>query len=62
MVTPFRADRALTRSLLLEGDFIKIYLTCSLGDAKDAILKGFIKRSKQVKSLEFTGISDPYES
>ncbi|WP_182503700.1 adenylyl-sulfate kinase [Peribacillus huizhouensis] len=34
MITPFRVDHALTRSLLLEGDFNKIYVTCSLGECE----------------------------
>jgi adenylylsulfate kinase-like enzyme len=53
MVTPFRTDRALTRSLLLEGDFIKIYVTCSLGECARRELRGLYKK---VKAGEILGI------
>ncbi|MGM0877051.1 MAG: adenylyl-sulfate kinase [Bacillota bacterium] len=53
MVTPFRTDRALTRSLLLEGDFIKIYVTCSLGECERREPKGLYKK---VKAGEILGI------
>ncbi|WP_191562440.1 adenylyl-sulfate kinase [Metabacillus idriensis] len=40
LVTPFRTDRALTRSLLIEDGFIKIYVTCSLCECERRESKG----------------------
>jgi adenylylsulfate kinase len=56
MVTTFRTDRALTRFLLLKGNFIKIYVTRSLGECEGREPKGLYKK---VKAGE---ISYPYES
>jgi adenylylsulfate kinase-like enzyme len=60
MVTPFHTDGALTRSLLPEVDFIKIYMTCSLGEKSERREpKGLYKN---VKAGEILGIYRVYPS
>jgi adenylylsulfate kinase len=60
-ISPYRADRDLSRKLNPEGVFIEIYCRCSLEECERRDTKGLYKRARAGEVKEFTGISAPYE-
>jgi adenylylsulfate kinase len=60
-ISPFRADRALVRSLAGPGDFIEIFCNAPITVCEDRDVKGLYKKARDGKIPDFTGISSPYE-
>jgi adenylylsulfate kinase len=60
-ISPYRADRNRVRASLNEGDFIEIYLKCTLTELKKRDPKGLYKKAEAGLIQDFTGISAPYE-
>jgi adenylylsulfate kinase len=60
-ISPFREDRDNVRKLLEEGEFIEIYVKCSLAECEKRDPKGLYKKARAGQIQEFTGISSPYE-
>lgn len=60
-ISPFRKDRDLVRSSMPEGDFIEIYVKCSLEQCEQRDVKGLYKKARAGEISAFTGISSPYE-
>lgn len=60
-ISPYRADRDMARALFQEGDFIEVYVHCSLGECERRDPKGLYRKAKAGEILQFTGISAPYE-
>ena len=60
-ISPFRAERALVRSLLPEGEFFEIFVDTPLADAERRDVKGLYKKARAGEIANFTGISSPYE-
>jgi adenylylsulfate kinase len=60
-ISPFRADRARVRALVPHGDFLEIYVKCSLEVCESRDVKGLYRRARAGEIKEFTGISSPYE-
>lgn len=60
-ISPFRKDREMVRSSLPLGDFIEIYVKCSLDKCEERDVKGLYKKARAGQIAEFTGISSPYE-
>ncbi|MBN6187882.1 adenylyl-sulfate kinase [Aneurinibacillus sp. BA2021] len=60
-ISPYRADRALARSLVEDGEFIEIYVQCALDECEKRDPKGLYQKAKAGEIPEFTGISAPYE-
>ena len=61
-ISPFRQDRERVRSLLPHGDFIEIFVRCSLEVCESRDVKGLYKRARAGEIKDFTGISSPYET
>ncbi|MDB4987579.1 MAG: cysC [Myxococcaceae bacterium] len=61
-VSPYRADRAAVRTLLLPGDFCEVYVAADLSVCESRDPKGLYKRARAGEIAEFTGISAPYEA
>ena len=61
LISPYRKDREAVRRMLDEGDFIKIYVKCSLDECKRRDPKGLYQRAMRGEIPQFTGISAPYE-
>jgi bifunctional enzyme CysN/CysC len=61
-ISPFRAERAMARSLLAEGEFIEIHVDTPLEVAEDRDVKGLYKKARRGEISNFTGISSPYEA
>ena len=61
-ISPFRADRERVRSLVPHGEFLEIYVQCSLEECERRDVKGLYRRARTGEIKEFTGISSPYEA
>lgn len=61
-ISPFRRDRDLVRASMPEGDFIEVYVKCSLADCELRDVKGLYKKARAGQIPDFTGISSPYEA
>lgn len=51
----------MVRELVNPGEFIEIYLRCSLDICEQRNPKGLYKKARNGEIQEFTGISSPYE-
>ena len=60
-VSPYREDRDNVRKLLNHGEFIEIYVKCSLEVCEARDTKGLYKKARTGEVKDFTGISAPYE-
>ena len=60
-VSPYREDRDNVRKLLNHGEFIEIYVKCSLEVCEKRDTKGLYKKARAGEVKDFTGISAPYE-
>ncbi|MFK3937734.1 adenylyl-sulfate kinase [Alkalihalobacillus sp. NPDC078783] len=60
-ISPFKEDRQAVRSLLGEGEFIEVFVRCSLEECEKRDPKGLYKKAREGVIPEFTGISSPYE-
>lgn len=61
-ISPFRRDRDLVRSSMADGDFIEVYVKCSLEECERRDVKGLYRRARAGEISDFTGISSPYEA
>lgn len=60
-ISPIRADRAHARGLFPRGDFLEIFVNCSLAKCEERDEKDLYKRARAGEIAEFTGIASPYE-
>ncbi|MEH7380575.1 adenylyl-sulfate kinase [Bacillus sp. JJ1533] len=60
-ISPYNADRAMVRSLVPKGDFIEIYVKCSIEECERRDPKGLYKKTRAGEIQNFTGITAPYE-
>ena len=60
-ISPFRAERAMVRSLLPEGEFFEIFVDTPIEEAERRDVKGLYKKARAGEIANFTGISSPYE-
>ena len=60
-ISPYREDRAMVREMFSEGEFIEIYVKCSIDECERRDPKGIYKKALLGEIKNFTGISAPYE-
>jgi bifunctional enzyme CysN/CysC len=60
-ISPFRAERAMVRSLLPDGEFFEIFVDTPIEEAERRDVKGLYKKARAGEIANFTGISSPYE-
>ncbi|KMZ39800.1 MULTISPECIES: adenylyl-sulfate kinase [Bacillales] len=60
-ISPYREDRELARNLVEAGEFIEIYVKCSLDECERRDVKGLYRKARSGEIGQFTGISAPYE-
>ncbi len=60
-ISPFIEDRDKVRDLMPHGDFIEIFLDCSIGICEKRDIKGLYEKARKGEIKGFTGISSPYE-
>jgi len=61
-ISPFRAERALARGLLSEGEFIEVHVDTPLEVAESRDVKGLYAKARRGELANFTGIDSPYEA
>ena len=62
-IAPYRGTRREIRSLIEQHSvFIEIYLSTPINVCEDRDRKGLYAKARAGEILQFTGISDPYES
>lgn len=60
-ISPFREDRDLVRNLVNDGEFIEVFVKCSIEACEKRDPKGLYKKARNKEIPFFTGISSPYE-
>ena len=60
-ISPYREDRERARAILEKGNFIEVYIKCSLEMCEKRDPKGLYKKARAGEIANFTGITDPYE-
>jgi adenylylsulfate kinase len=60
-ISPYRSDRRQVRDLMLEGEFVEVYVKCDLDVCEQRDPKGLYKKARAGEIKEFTGIDAPYE-
>ena len=58
-ISPYEETRAEARERI--GDFVEVYVKCSLERLIERDTKGLYKRALAGEIKNFTGVSDPYE-
>ena len=60
-ISPYREDRQVVRNLVQEGEFIEVFVKCSVEACEKRDPKGLYKKARNNEIPNFTGISAPYE-
>jgi adenylylsulfate kinase len=60
-IAPYNKDRERVRELLKGGQFIEVYVKCSIEECEKRDPKGLYEKARAGKIKGFTGISAPYE-
>jgi bifunctional enzyme CysN/CysC len=61
-ISPFRAERAMVREMVPDGDFIEIFVDTPLAEAERRDVKGLYKKARAGRLANFTGVDSPYET
>jgi adenylylsulfate kinase len=61
-ISPYREDRLAARTIARKGEFLEVYVKCSLDECERRDPKGMYKKARAGAIKEFTGISAPYEA
>lgn len=61
LISPYAEDRKRIRKRVAKGEFIEIYVKCSLEVCEMRDIKGLYKRAREGELTNMTGISAPYE-
>jgi adenylylsulfate kinase len=61
-ISPYVEDRLGARQLVQEGEFLEVFVKCSLEECERRDPKGMYKKARSGAVKEFTGVSAPYEA
>ncbi|MEO6153735.1 MAG: sulfate adenylyltransferase subunit CysN [Croceibacterium sp.] len=61
-ISPFRAERAMIRTMLTDGEFLEVYVDTPLEEAERRDVKGLYAKARAGQLKNFTGIDSPYEA
>jgi bifunctional enzyme CysN/CysC len=61
-ISPFRAERAMARAMVPEGEFMEIHVDTPLAVAEQRDVKGLYRKARAGLIKNFTGIDSPYEA
>jgi len=61
-ISPFRAERAMVRAMLPEGEFTEVFIDTPLEEAERRDVKGLYRKARAGELRNFTGIDSPYEA
>ena len=60
-ISPFRAERAMVRAMMAQGEFLEVFVDTPLAEAEQRDPKGLYAKARAGKLVNFTGIDSPYE-
>ncbi|MEO5578749.1 MAG: adenylyl-sulfate kinase, partial [Sphingomicrobium sp.] len=60
-ISPFRAERAMVKAMLPEGEYVEIFVDTPLAEAEKRDVKGLYAKARSGELANFTGIDSPYE-
>jgi bifunctional enzyme CysN/CysC len=60
-ISPFRAERAMARSRVEDGEFVEVHVDTPLADAEQRDVKGLYAKARRGELPNFTGVDSPYE-
>jgi len=60
-ISPFRAERAMVRQMLPDGEFLEVFVDAPLALAEERDPKGLYAKARSGALKNFTGIDSPYE-
>ncbi|MFI8622639.1 sulfate adenylyltransferase subunit CysN [Marinomonas sp. NPDC078689] len=60
-ISPFRAERAMAREMVEDGEFVEVFVNTSLEVAEERDVKGLYRKARRGELKNFTGIDSPYE-
>ena len=61
VISPFRSEREMARSLVAPGEFVEVYVDTSLAVAEARDVKGLYAKARRGELTNFTGVDSPYE-
>jgi adenylylsulfate kinase len=61
-ISPFKAERDFCRNLLVDGEFVEIFIDTPLEECEKRDPKGLYQKARQGDIKDFTGIDSPYEA
>jgi adenylylsulfate kinase len=61
-ISPFVIDREMARQIIGQDYFREVFVSTALDVCESRDPKGIYRKARAEKSLEFTGISSPYEA
>jgi adenylylsulfate kinase len=60
-ISPYREDRERIKNYFSEGEFIEVYIKCSLKECERRDVKGLYQKARNGDIKDFTGIDSEYE-
>ncbi|UOQ45708.1 adenylyl-sulfate kinase [Halobacillus salinarum] len=60
-ISPYRQDRDHVRDIMEDGEFIEVFVKCSLEECESRDPKGLYQKARAGEIKGFTGIDAPYE-
>ncbi len=61
-ISPYKEDRNVVRALVEDGEFVEVYVQCSVEECERRDPKGLYTKARNGEIPNFTGISAPYEA
>ncbi|WP_226635076.1 sulfate adenylyltransferase subunit CysN [Brevundimonas poindexterae] len=61
-ISPFRAERAMVRAMMADGEFLEVFVDTPLEVAEARDVKGLYAKARAGQLRNFTGIDSPYEA
>jgi adenylylsulfate kinase len=61
-ISPFKSERDFCRHLMVDGEFVEIYIDTPIEECEKRDPKGLYQKARQGDIKDFTGIDSPYEA
>lgn len=61
-ISPFSSEREMVRNLMLEGEFVEVFVDTPLEVCEQRDVKGLYAKARTGELPNFTGISSPYDA
>ncbi|HEV2365426.1 MAG TPA: sulfate adenylyltransferase subunit CysN [Caulobacteraceae bacterium] len=61
-ISPFRSERDMARGLMVDGEFLEVFVDTPLAVAEARDVKGLYAKARSGALKNFTGIDSPYEA